>query len=112
MIAQAGWTRGRFFPDGGLIPEVPVPCSGGGVGARTPRCSRPHRCRSGLPAATGRLVIAGVPGFHDINSGRFDEALELFEAQARADPGDLGSHRAIVSLMLRKKQIKEAEALA
>lgn len=43
-----------------------------------------------------------------VNAGRFDDVLKYLEGQVRANPGDIKSHKAIVSIKLRNKQIKEA----
>ena len=42
------------------------------------------------------------------NAGRFDDVMKYLEGQVKANPGDIKSHKAIVSIKLRNKQIKEA----
>jgi tetratricopeptide (TPR) repeat protein len=43
-----------------------------------------------------------------VNAGRFEDVLKYLESQVRANPGDIKSHKAIVSIKLRNKQIREA----
>lgn len=43
-----------------------------------------------------------------VNAGRFSDVLKYLEDQVKANPGDMKSHKAIVSIKLRNKQIKEA----
>jgi tetratricopeptide (TPR) repeat protein len=43
-----------------------------------------------------------------VNAGRFDDVLRYLEGQVRANPGDIKSHKAIISIKLRNHQIKEA----
>jgi tetratricopeptide (TPR) repeat protein len=43
-----------------------------------------------------------------VNAGRFSDVLKYLEGQVKANPGDIKSHKAIVSILLRNHQIKEA----
>ena len=43
-----------------------------------------------------------------MNANKFDEVLSYLQGQARANPGDIKSHKLIVSIYLRTQRIKEA----
>lgn len=43
-----------------------------------------------------------------VNAGKYDEVLKYLSSQVKANPGDLKSHKAIVSIYLRTQRIKEA----
>ncbi|HPW55387.1 MAG: hypothetical protein KA072_06455 [Thermoanaerobaculaceae bacterium] len=43
-----------------------------------------------------------------VNAGKFDEVLKYLEAEVKKTPGDLKSHKAIVSIYLRTQRIPQA----